>query len=269
MIRLTLKAPPSTRLDLDGILPEHLAGLSEAEIARRHIGQGTRSVPLGDWFTPHVTGDAEERLVIAGDCARVDRIGAGMTRGEVIVEANAGAYTGLAMSGGRLRVIGSTAYGAAVAMAGGELRIEGDGGDQLGGAVPGEPAGMREGTVIVTGNAGVGLGDRMRRGLIVVAGSAGACCGARMIAGTIVVGGTLGSHPGVAMRRGSIVAAGGVLRVPPSFTTSGRHELAFLRLLARSIAAQGFGHLASRLGVVQRWTGDLATGGKGEILTPC
>jgi formylmethanofuran dehydrogenase subunit C len=121
--------------------------------------------------------------------------------------------------------------------------------------------------VIVAGKAGCGTGDRMRRGLVVVCGSAGPFCGARMLAGTIVVGGPLGAHPGVAMRRGSLVALGGAPPLP-GFADGGRHELAFFGLLARVLADRGVGLLADRVASLRRWSGDLATGGKGEILTP-
>jgi formylmethanofuran dehydrogenase subunit C len=86
-------------------------------------------------------------------------------------------------------------------------------------------------------------------------------------AGTIVVGGALGPHPGVAMRRGSLVALAGA--VPPaSFADTGRHELAFLRVLAGLLAREGAGELAGQLRPMRRWAGDLALGGRGEILAP-
>ena len=51
MIRLVLRQRPSARLDLDGIIPERLAGLSEAEIAGLVVSLGGRRAALGDWFT--------------------------------------------------------------------------------------------------------------------------------------------------------------------------------------------------------------------------
>jgi formylmethanofuran dehydrogenase subunit C len=266
MIRLALKGKPPTRLSLDGIIPEKLAGLSQAEIARLPLALGNRSGNLGDWFSVQVTGEAGETLVISGTSDRLDHIGAGMGRGEIRVEGDAGAYAGMGMAGGVLAISGSALHGAAMAMAGGELRIGGDAGDQLGGARPGENWGMREGIVIVAGSAGAGVGDRMRRGLIAVAGGVGAFCGARMIAGTVVVGGGLGDHPGLAMRRGTIVALDGAARVPPSFADCGTHELVWGRLLALRLV--GLWPHAPALGSARlhRWAGDLASGGKGEIL---
>jgi formylmethanofuran dehydrogenase subunit C len=107
----------------------------------------------------------------------------------------------------------------------------------------------------------------MRRGLVLIRGAAGPFCAARMAAGTIVVGGALGPHPGVAMRRGTLVALAGAAP-PASFADTGRHELAVVRLLARMLAAEGAGELAELLSPMRRWAGDLALGGRGEILAP-
>jgi formylmethanofuran dehydrogenase subunit C len=268
MIRLALKGPPRARLSLATLLPERLAGLPAAEIERLPLNAGRHAGTVGDWFRVDVSDQADDRVVISGEGERLDNIGAGMTRGELVVDGDAGAYVALGMSGGRLLVTGSAGYGAATALAGGEVRIGGDAGDQIGGALPGERTGMREGIVVVGGSAGASLGDRMRRGLIVVAGGAGPFCGSRMSAGTIVVGGRLGAHPGVAMRRGSIVALGGVLRLAPSFAESGVHELIAMLVVARVVAGLGLGDLAARATVLRRWIGDLGERGKGEILAP-
>jgi formylmethanofuran dehydrogenase subunit C len=268
VIRLVLKVSPPTRLSLAGIVPERLEGLAEPALRDLPLSCGNRPMRLGDCFDVALGAGPEDRLVVAGGSERLDDVGAGMTRGEIRVEGSVGAALGAGMSGGSIAVSGSAGYGVALAMRGGEIRIDGDVGDQLGGALPGERAGMCDGKVLVGGEAGAGLGDRMRRGLVVVAGSAGPFCGARMIAGTIVVGGRLGAHPGLAMRRGTIMVLGAAPSVPASFTRTGVHELAFARLLARSLVADGLDALPARLTMLQRWVGDLAMGGKGEILAP-
>jgi formylmethanofuran dehydrogenase subunit C len=266
MIRLSLAAPPSARLSLAGILPERLAGLGERELRALPVLCGNRRMALGAWFSVAIADGAADCLVVSGGSDRLDDVGAGMSSGEIRVEGSVGAALGAGMSGGRVSVAGSAAAGAAMAMRGGELHIGGDAGDQLGGALPGERAGMSGGKVVVRGAAGSGVGDRMRRGLIVVAGSVGALCGARMTAGTIVVGGAMGSHPGVAMRRGTIVALAGGVTPPASFAWSGRHELAFALLLAQALDHAGLERVLPRLARLERWVGDLATGGRGEIL---
>jgi formylmethanofuran dehydrogenase subunit C len=268
MIRLTLSGRPPVRLSLDGILPERLEGLAEGAARELPVLCGNRRGRLGDWFSVEVGGGAADPLVIAGGSDRLDHVGAGMTRGEIRVEGDVGAALGLGMSGGRVVVTGNAGPDVAGAMRGGEIRVGRNVGDRLGGALPGERAGMSDGKVVVGGNAGSGLGDRMRRGLIVVAGSAGPFCGARMVAGTIVVGGEIGAHSGIAMRRGTILALGGRPSVRASFAASGVHELAFARLLARALAGDGIDALLPRLGRLERWVGDRAIAGTGEILTP-
>jgi formylmethanofuran dehydrogenase subunit C len=267
MIRLRLRARPPLRLALDELIPERLAGLGAPEIARLRLG-GKREGVVGDWFEVAASGDQPDRLVITDAGDRLDRIGAGMSGGEIRVEGDAGAYAGLGMRGGRLAVEGSAGHGAAVAMIGGELHIRGSVGDELGGALPGEGTGMRDGLVVVGGSAGAHAGDRMRRGLVLVAGDAGAFCGTRLKAGTIVVGGRVGEHAGVAMRRGTMVCLGATPAVPPSFTESGIHELVFARLLIRFLEGTALADHASTLARARRWTGDLAIAGKGEILVP-
>jgi len=267
MIRLTLRARPPLRLSLRAFVPERLAGLNAGAIAREALRQGNRQGVLGDWFRVEVSDGAEDRLVIADADDRLDDIGAGMTRGGLVVEGNAGARAGLGMSGGRISIEGSAGPGAGTAMSGGELRIAGEAGDHLGTALPGERQGMRDGLVIVEGSAGAGVGDRLRRGLIVVRGSVGPLCGARMGAGTIVVGGEVGAGAGAAMRHGTLVAAGKSIVPLLGFADCGVHELTVQRLLARVLAKHGFGEVADRVRALRRWQGDLAVGGKGEFLT--
>jgi formylmethanofuran dehydrogenase subunit C len=267
MIRLTLREPPPVRLSLRGFIPERLAGLGSAAIAREALRRGNRAGVLGDWFDVDVSGGAEERLIISGPGDRLDDIGAGMTCGELTVEGDVGARVGLEMSGGRILVEGSAGPGAGTAMAGGDLRITGNAGDHVGTALPGEREGMRNGTVVIEGEAGAGVGDRMRLGLIVVLGSVGPFCGARMSAGTVVIGGAIGESAGAAMRRGTLVAPGSQLRTLPGFADSGVHDLAVLRLLAQALSIRRLGPMAEQLRRLRRWQGDLAVAGKGEIWT--
>jgi formylmethanofuran dehydrogenase subunit C len=264
MIRLLLRQRPSTRLDLGGVIPERLIHLNEAEIARLSILQGGRKAPLADWFDVMKGGETAERLVIAGGGDRLDCLGSAMSRGEIVVEGDAGAYAGSGMTGGRLTIEGGAGHAAGLAMAGGELRIKGNAGDELAGARPG----MRDGVLIVHGNAGSGAGDRLRRGTIVVGGTAGPFCGARMHAGTIVVGGMVGRYPGLCMRRGTIMALGGCASLASTFAEAGTHELTFARLIGRFLDTAGFAEMAERVGCLRRWIGDLAGAGRGEMLLP-
>lgn len=264
MIRLTLRSEPPVRISLGGIIPEMLAGSSEEEIARRPLFIGRHRERLGDWFTIRCTGSIDE-LVLEGQCRRVDHIGTAMSRGTISVVGEAGAYLGMEMRGGRITVEGTAGYGVATAMQGGEIRIGGNVGDLLGGALPGERHGMSGGLVAVAGSAGVKCGDRLRRGSIVVMGDTAELCGSRMFAGTIVVGGYASSHPGMGMQRGSIVVLDGCDTVAPSFVDCGIQDLVLLKLLAQTLASNGFRDLARRVRPLRRWRGDGAVLGRGEI----
>jgi formylmethanofuran dehydrogenase subunit C len=266
-LALTLRAPPRQRVDLSALTPDRLQGVDAAALAKLPLACGNRPVAVGELFTI-APGDPDD-LRLVGDCGKFDRIGAEMTRGAITVEGNAGAYLGHAMRGGRIHVRGGADVGAAQEMRGGEIVLDGDAGDFLGGARPGEMKGMSGGLVLVRGNAGDRAGDRMRRGTIVVEGSLGGYAASRMIAGTLLaLGPALGPYPGFAMKRGSLILLSRPDRALPTFADCGRHDLAFLRLLLRSLKGRSarLDALASRPTVVQRLAGDQSVGGKGEIL---
>jgi formylmethanofuran dehydrogenase subunit C len=265
MTRLVLRAEPPVRIAVDGLTPERLAGRSAGEIERLPLKLGNRSERVGDWFG--VTADGDMRLVIGGPGHRLDRIGAGMAAGEIVVAGDAGAYLGLAMRGGRILVEGSAGYGLATDLREGRIEVRGDAGAAVGGALPGAASGMRGGTVLIGGSAGGRVGHRLARGMIVVAGSAGSACGAEMRAGTVIAGGELDDAAAVAMRRGTIICLGAPPRLGPGFVDTGAHELVFLRLLARELAAVGRPDLALGLRGLRRFVGDHAVRGKGEIFT--
>lgn len=140
----------------------------------------------------------------------------------------------------------------------GQITIEGDCGDFLG-------ANMRAGNIICHGNANDRIGDQMRRGLILIAGNAGDYCGSRMIAGTIGVYGNVGSNVGFAMKRGTIL----LTKTPKLHATiqdCGTHTLPFLALLFKSFSTFNSPFNALKNLRVQRYAGDLACNGNGEIL---
>ncbi|MEQ1599703.1 MAG: formylmethanofuran dehydrogenase subunit C [Methylotenera sp.] len=143
-------------------------------------------------------------------------------------------------------------------MARGNITIDGDCGDFLG-------AKMYNGSVICHGNAGDRVGDKMRRGLILIDGSAGDYCGSQMIAGTIGVFEKVGKYAGFGMKRGTIL----LTKLPKLHATiqdCGTHTLPFLTLLFASFKPLStlFNNIQSQR--MQRFGGDLACGGNGEIL---
>lgn len=69
------------------------------------------------------------------------------------------------------------------------------------------------------------------------------------------------------MRFGTLVATERYSSPLPGFADSGVHELAIQRLLAAALVKHRLTGLADRVRSLRRWQGDLAVGGKGEILT--
>lgn len=264
---LTLRDRPDQRLDLSGLVPDRLEGLSEAEIGKIDVHTARRGVVVGDLFRVRM-GDGGSSVVIEGGCDRLDRIGEAMTCGAITVEGDAGARLGRRMTGGRLTVTGSAGPWAASGMKGGTIEIAGSAGDRLGAPLAGETAGMRGGVVVVRGDAGERAGDRLRRGTIVVEGGAGAYAGSRMIAGTLVVLGRAGPLPGYLMQRGTILCGERAAQMSPTFVDCGVHALVAMRLLADFLGGHsaGAGRLARQ--ELRRFAGDTAVLGRGELFTP-
>jgi formylmethanofuran dehydrogenase subunit C len=258
-----LRAPPPQRLDLSALVPAHLGRLDQAAIERLPIGTTRARLAVGDVFSVRMGDPAG--IVFEGGSERFDRVAAGMDGGDVVVDGDAGLLAGRAMTGGRLEVRGSAGAFAASGLRGGIVEIRGDAGANLGGPLAGERTGMSGGSVVVRGRAGPRAGDRMRRGLIVVEGEAGEFPGARMIAGTLVVCGAVGRLPGTLMRRGTLLL-GGAAELSPTFVAIGGGTPAFAALLARALAPLSTVAAAVAARPWQRFAGDMATLGRGEIL---
>jgi formylmethanofuran dehydrogenase subunit C len=143
-------------------------------------------------------------------------------------------------------------------MSRGSIVIEGDCGDFLG-------ANMHGGNIICHGNTGDRLGDQMRRGLILIDGNAGDYCGSRMIAGTIGVFKKIGKYAGFGMKRGTILLTKRP-KLSATIQDCSTHTLPFLALLFQSFKpfTTKFNKISSQR--VQRFAGDLACNGNGEIL---
>ncbi|MGR6807121.1 formylmethanofuran dehydrogenase subunit C [Sphaerotilus natans] len=284
--RLTLRRRPALRLELDGLLPETLDGLDAAAVAALPLRLGRARPPLSDWFELAPAGAAGELALVfadAADGARLDRIGAGMTRGRLVVHGDAGDEVGAGMSGGRIEVRGSVRDQAGIEMQGGALHIAGDAGDFVASARPGSPDGMRGGLLSIAGRAGARLADRMRRGTLLVAGGAGDFALSRLVAGTVLVGGPLGAHPAWGLRRGSVLlldaGAQAAARREPGLIDGGGDLRVAWTLIARELRAQiaalpetagraAFLPLAARLAdgaAPPRLRGDLAVDGLGEL----
>jgi formylmethanofuran dehydrogenase subunit C len=251
-------------VEAEAIRPENLLGKTPTEIAALAVTCGNQPAQIGDFF--NVTGDGGPDITLEGDLARVKLIGAGMTSGTITVQGSVGMHLGAGMSGGTIDVYGNAGDWAGAEMRGGQIRIRGDAGHGLGGAYRGSPKGMNRGTIVVDGRAGNEAGATMRRGLIVIGGDTGDFAGAFMIAGTVLVFGMLGARPGAGMKRGSIIT----FRPPrllPSFRYDCTYSPAYAGLLLRHLRSLGIevpGDYSS--GRYRRYSGDLTSLGKGEVL---
>jgi len=263
---LQARANLTLPVEADSITPDRIDGLQQVAVGNLPILYGREWAPLGDLFA--VSGDGRADLVLEGDLTHVKRIGQGMTRGTIAIHGNAGLHLGSQMRGGEITVDSNVGGWAGAHMAGGRLRIYGDAGPMLGSAYPGERRGMTGGVILVEGSAAARVGERMRRGLIAVGGSTGDFPGARMIAGSLFVFGQLGPRAGAGMKRGSIVSLGSLASgVLPTFQYSCRFAPGFLQLYLRYLLRWGMPVTPAHLqGQYQRYTGDINTLGKGEIL---
>jgi formylmethanofuran dehydrogenase subunit C len=263
---LRLREPIALPVEADAISPDRFAGLDQREVAALPILRGRRWVTVDDLFS--VEGEGAQDILIEGDLSHVKRIGQGMTQGTISILGDVGMHLGAQMRGGEITVQGDVAAWCGAQMASGTIRIHGHAGPMLGGVYTGETRGMRGGVILVDGQVGVRVGERMRRGLIVVGGDAGEFAGARMIAGSLVVLGALGGRAGAGMKRGTIVALGGLADGPlPTFNYACTYRPTFLRYTLRHLQAMGLPVTQEQVaGRYRRYTGDVNTIGKGEIL---
>lgn len=251
---LTPRGAFETRVDLAGVLPGvDLSGLT--------VGYGDRGVALTDLF--EIGGAIGDTLTLKGGSALLDRVGAGLSSGEIVVEGDVGDHLGQSATGGSITVSGSAGAYAATEMSGGRIEIAGDVGERLGAARDGSRRGMSGGGVVVGGSAGPRAAERLRGGVVVIKGDAGEGAATDLIAGTVAVGGALGAKAGRGMKRGTLLlrSAEGLA---PGFGDALEHDLVMLRVLARRSP-----DLAAFLGgafKVRRFAGDLNAGGKGEAL---
>ncbi|MDX2192109.1 MAG: hypothetical protein NW201_02065 [Gemmatimonadales bacterium] len=226
---LALRAPLAERVDLAALTAPGWQALDAAALGARVV-RGLRSgaIAAGDLFT--IRGAPGPLLTLEGDLALADHVGAGLDAGTVHVRGSVGARAGA--------------------------------------AAPGAKRGMTGGALVVFGDAGPEAGASMRRGCLAIAGRAGPAAGLAMLAGTIVVAGAVGEDGGRFSKRGSLVAFGDVT-IPGTYRHACTYQPQVLRLLLAHLrSAHGFAVPGAVFdGRWERWSGDLAESGKGEILT--
>ncbi len=243
---LSLGSALDHRLVADCIVPDRFSALTTKEIGTLRVTYGGRAAHIADFFK--VTGERSASVRVEGELEQVESIGAGMAGGDVVIEGSAGRDLGMAMAGGRIDVRGGA-------------------GDNAGGARPGAAKGMTGGEIIVRGTVGDDAGARMRRGLLVVVGDGGRGTGRGMIAGTVVLFGKTGPGAGRFNKRGSIVALGTIER-PATFRYACTYRPPHVAMLLAYLRTRAGVPVSDRqiAGRYERYSGDMAELGKGEIL---
>lgn len=264
MLTLTLKRPPEVPLEAESISPDVIAGKSPADVRALPVFLGKRRMRLDEFFD--LDGDGGDDLELHGDLSRVKWVGKEMTRGSVHIHGNVGMHLGSQMRGGTIDVSGNAGDWVGGEMTGGLIHIRGNAGGQVGAAYRGSLGGMNRGTILVEGSAGLEVGMRMKRGLIAVRGPVRDFAGLQMKGGTLVLMGGAEIRTGAWMTRGTIVCLTPV-RLLPTFAACCTYDPAFLRLYARHLARLGFPiPWNPEDGTYQRYMGDTAAMGKGELL---
>ena len=264
MITLTLKEQPDMPLESEALSPDAMAVLANDSIRALPVYLGKKQCRVDDFFT--VEGEASDELEIRGDARKVKWIGRGMTRGRIVIVGNAGMHLWAYMTGGAIEVSGNASDWLGGEMSGGLIRIRGNSGGQVGAAYRGSRVGMKGGTILIEGTAGLEVGMRMKRGTIAIGGKVRDFAGLEMKGGTIVLLSGAEIRTGAWMIRGTIVSLQPIPLLP-SFLYASTYNPTFLRLYARSLGTLGFViPYEDQDGAYQRYTGDTAVPGKGEIL---
>lgn len=266
MIVLEPKIDSKIPIEADCITPGEFSDRSVSELEDLTLLEGNEKRDLGELFDVEEEDENENTIEIRGDVPTVRHIGREMAAGEIIIKGDAGMHLGCDMDGGEITVEGDVADWAGENMNGGVIRINGDGGNFLGAASWGKNAGMTGGVMIIDGNTGRETGKKMRRGVIAVKGDTGTFTGNRMTGGTIICYGNLGDRPGAGMERGTLIAYN-----EPDLLPTFEHNLSynpiFIRVLLRELGKYDLPIEGDHItGLYERYSGDLASLGKGEIL---
>ena len=264
---LTLQYTGETPIpvEVEGLTPDALRGLSLPEIERFEIQHGNQKLPLKEMF--QVSGEASDgRIEFCGELSGVHWIGTGMSDGEIQVQGNAGRHVGSEMTGGAIYVDGDAGDWVGGEMHGELIHVRGRAGHLVGAAYRGSRRGMTGGTILVAGEVGNEVGHTMRRGLIAV-GGAGDVVGFNLIAGTVLVFGDCGIRPGAAMSRGTLGFFGTRPPLLPTFRAAGRCRPVVMSLVLRQLEKLKYRFDPEfKSAEFDLFHGDLIEGGRGEIL---
>jgi len=165
-VTLRLKKKLRAPINAECVSPNVFAGKSIREIGKLQLREGNRKLSLTDVFEiegncGNTPTDVTIRLV--GNISKVNRIGVGMSDGEVQIKGDVGMNLGEEMKSGKIIVDGSAGSWIGSAMKGGIIEVKKNAGDYIGGAYRGSIKGMQGGTIIIHGNAGTEVGFYMKK----------------------------------------------------------------------------------------------------------
>jgi formylmethanofuran dehydrogenase subunit C len=266
MIKLKPKVKFKIPVEAECISPDTFSGESVKKIRNFEVHWGNKTKKLEDVFDIEQISEGTEEITIEGDVSAVKHIGACMSKGRVIIEGDVGMHLGREMSGGEIIVHGNVGDWLGAEMKGGIIRVKGNAGNLVGSGYRGSKIGMKGGMIVIEGDAGHEVGELLRRGTIAVKGDLGTFAGALMTGGSIVCFGNIGARAGASMERGTILAFN-PLELLPTFRYSCTYQPAFVRTFLRELKKYGLPIEEKHIeGFYDRYDGDIASLGKGEIL---
>ena len=253
-------------VEAECISPDVFSGKSVEELKGLELWWGNKKKGLVDVFNIEQESEGMEEIVITGDVSAVKHIGARMSKGKVVIEGSAGMHLGREMEGGEITVHGSVGDWLGAEMKGGLIRVKGNARNLVGSGYRGSKVGMKGGTIVIEGDAGSEVGELMRRGTIAIKGKVGAIAGALMTGGSIVCFGDIGERAGAGMDRGTIIAFN-LPKLLPTFKYSCTYNPTFIRAFLPGLKKYGLPIKKEHIeGLYDRYSGDVAALGKGEIL---
>src|SRR5215467_10982491 len=142
VVTVSLRAPLTEPLRVEGLTADRVAVLSECEISALPAWEGPRKARLGDFFD--VRGQRSDRLRVVGALGNVHGVAAGMAGGELVIDGDGGRGVAQGMTGGLVVVAGDVGVDAARSMIAGTLVVFGRTGERAG-------RGSKRGSIVALG----------------------------------------------------------------------------------------------------------------------
>ncbi len=262
--RFILKSHASQNIDASTIQRRVLVDQSATAIGALKLTADGRPHLVRDLFEVDMQQSAASQQQRDGDLIEISVAGEGLQHVHGL---------GSCHDQGRFTIHGNAGDRVGSGMTGGQVQVNGNVGDHAGGPSGIAKTGMRGGELDITGDAGDYTGHRMRRGRLMIEGGIGRFAAASMIAGTLVIGGQSAGDLGAAMKRGTVILVQAESFISQQdhqrgsrFTLPMRFDPHFLSLI-RDRKFTDLTRPLRRLPVF-RTRADRSVGGQGEIIFP-